>query len=370
MNKKIIEICIAMLLTMPLLDQLLIYYFKIPSPYLLFRTMLIVTPILILIIFKTKIKQLNNSLFLYGLYILINIIYLPLNFKDGIGYVIGILFIYLNLVVIYSIKDKISIFKILRYSILIITPLIIFNLFISFDISYYSHKHQFFGTYANANIFGIFLIFALTLIVLTKELINKYLNLLLLMIVFYLIMITISRSTMVASLPLFYLYFNNIKLKYILLLFISILLLFIMQDSFDVTKYIISRFMEPDSREHNAMFKLFEANSYLPSGPVKFHEDMGYHNVIPDNSYIELLYNYGFLGILYFIPFIYVYIIKKDNYLKILILPFFIQSIFERLLSTSITPINLLIFIIIFIYYNEISKVRKGQYEKNTNIHR
>jgi hypothetical protein len=42
-------------------------------------------------------------------------------------------------------------------------------------------------------------------------------------------------------------------------------------------------------------------------------------------------------------------------------LPFFIQSIFERLLSTSISPINLLIFIVIFIFYDQVSQFKRGK---------
>jgi hypothetical protein len=226
MYKKIIEICIAVLITIPLVDQFIHYYLKIPNSYILFRSMLIITPIVILLLMKHKLKPLNKPLFLYGLFILVNIIYLPLNLRDGVGFVIGISIVYINLLFIYSIKDRISILQILKYSIFIISPLVLFNLYLSFDNSFYSHKHQFFGIYSNANIFGIFLVFSLTLLVLSKDLINRHISLFLLISIFYLIMITISRSTMIASLPLFYLYFYNIKLKYIFLLIISLIILF------------------------------------------------------------------------------------------------------------------------------------------------
>jgi hypothetical protein len=261
---------------------------------------------------KHKLKPLNKPLFLYGLFILVNIIYLPLNLRDGVGFVIGISIVYINLLFIYSIKDRISILQILKYSIFIISPLVLFNLYLSFDNSFYSHKHQFFGIYSNANIFGIFLVFSLTLLVLSKDLINRHISLFLLISIFYLIMITISRSTMIASLPLFYLYFYNIKLKYIFLLIISLIILFIIQDNLEVTQYIIKRIQEVDSREHGLMFEYILSKNFLPSGPVSFHIFMNEQNIIADNSYFELLYNYGLLSILFFSPFIYISIFLKE----------------------------------------------------------
>jgi len=360
--KKTTEILIALLVTMPFFDRALTYYFNIPSTYILSRLMLVIIPIWILLLFRVNILTVNRPLLLYLFFIFIMVLYLPLNFTHGVLYTIGTIFVFLNLTAIYSIKNKICILNILKYILIIIIPFIFYNLFLSFDSVLYSTKHQFFGLNNNANILGEFLTFSLTIVLLTKGNINKYINLLILLIILYLMLITISRATIISSLPLLYLYIRNINIKYIsILTILCILVIYMYKDQLLIVEYFINRFIESDSREHGTMFDIIIGNSFSPFGPNAFHYDMNELGVISDNSYFHLLYNYGLLGIMYLIPFMYFYVVKKDNYLKILALTFFFKAIFENIMSNVNNPYSLLILIVIFIFYNEISTFKRAR---------
>jgi len=346
-NFSIFNYLVAIYMSVFAYENLLHYTFHIALPISVLKPMILILFFLLIFITRNIKKGLSFLESFFLIYIVLLFIFSYIYPSLGLGYSLTMFFIFGSLYLLKYIKEYLDFNKIISITLWLNIPLIVINLVLMFNSSFYTYKMQFFGTHGNPNVFGMWILFVLVLIYLYPNR-NRMRNILF-TIVFIMIIASISRSTIVSSLFIVILYFkDNKKIIYITSAILSIIFIYYASD-IQFIKAILNRFSGDSARDFSSMFNLIINNNFLPNGTNTFSYLMEKQGSIPDNSYLFVISDLGFLGIIYFIPFIYVFIFSNIE-TKFLIFPLLFQSIFEKVLIATTSSYLFLILLIIIVF--------------------
>jgi len=362
---------IALYLSINGYEMFLKYTYHISFPISITKFLIIGYSIyLLLFIYKKRIKiKINFTESIFYIILFIFFIFSFWNIEEGFKYSLSMLMVFTLIFLLKQVKKYLDLNKIIDYSVYMTIPLIVLNFIFSFNNNYFSWKHQFFGAFGNANIFGMWVIFILASIYLFKG--NKNLRGVLFFVVLYMIIISLGRANILTAFLILFLYFrNNLKIIFTSSLFVIALLTYFSQELPLIT-YIVNRFSEVNSRAYSDMFLPVINNDFLPHGTYSFSDYMWSIGETPDSSYFALLYDIGFLVVLYIIPFLYI-MIKSNFEMKVLIFALLFQSLFEKIFVSPVNSYFIFILMIMIIFPHLFVKPKRRIFynEKNINIHR
>jgi len=330
-------------------ENLLHYTFNVSLPLSITKPVIFLYCILLqYIISKNNILlKINFKEFNFLLAIILLFVFSYINIGLGITYSFSMFFLFYSIYLLKHIKQYLNFAIIIKWTIYLNFPLIIINTILTFFPYYYTYKYQFFGTHDNPNVLGMWLLFILALIYLYDE--NKRFRNLIFFMTIYLIISTISRSTIISSLFIILLYFwNNKKVLYIILFTVTIIFIYYQNDIYLISS-IIKRFSGDSARDVHSMFFLISHNNFMPNGTNTFSFLMHTMGSIPDNSYLAMISDLGFLSIFYFLPFFYFFIFTNFQ-AKLFIFSLLFQSIFEKVLMSPVNSYLILILIMMIVF--------------------
>jgi len=350
---------LALTCIVPFWEQALHYLVGVYDYFILFRALLL-SSFFYLLHKVSDIRECNfkpcfreffsdfPSLML-GVSMAVQFFILPLDLKDGIGYFISNAVIFGIVLFLYCMGDNFSFSRFIYYTVILLFPLFLINFFLSFIPSYYTCKNQFFGTFGNPQILSAFLLFFLTSLVMSYNLLQRSIFLLSLILALYLSTSVASRSLFLSLLFILVagaLNFSHNRRSAVLL----VLCLFLAFIYFRPT--ILVRFLcEGNSRNFDIILPLLLKDHFLPHGLDTFDKYAQQFNFFPDSSFLEVIWDQGFLSLFLLVSIFSKLFQPAPVRFKLLFVATLIFALFERVLFATVSPINFFWFTTLYAFW-------------------